>query len=178
MKVEVKPLSFLSKTIYMLNHGGLLLASIGNAGKPNVMTIGWGLIGTLWRKPVFTVAVRPSRYTYRLIEETGCFTVNVPAKGMKEVVKYCGTFTGRVHNKFMEKGLNTTPGITVIAPTIAECAINYECKVLYKVKVRPKTLTEEVCSKCYPKGNYHTLYFGEILKTLAQGYKEKHEVKR
>jgi len=97
MKVERALLSSLAETKYMLDHGGLLLASVGRDGRPNVMTIGWGLMGTLWARPVFVVAVRPSRYTHRLIEETGEFTVNVPRKGMEEIVEYCGTVSGRDH---------------------------------------------------------------------------------
>jgi hypothetical protein len=50
----------------------------------NVMTIGWALVGILWRKPVLMVAVRNSRHTFGLIEEADSFTVSVPTKGMKK----------------------------------------------------------------------------------------------
>ena len=45
------------------------------------------------------VLVRPSRYTYSLIEETGVFSVNVPTPEMKELVKVCGTRSGRELDK-------------------------------------------------------------------------------
>lgn len=44
----------------------------------NTMTIGWATIGYLWQRPVFMVAVRDSRYTFKLIEKTGNFTVTIP----------------------------------------------------------------------------------------------------
>jgi flavin reductase (DIM6/NTAB) family NADH-FMN oxidoreductase RutF len=135
--------------------------------KANVMTIGWGLIGILWGKPFFMVAVRPSRHTHNFIEETGDFTVNVPKKGMKDVVKYCGSVSGREHNKIKEKGLNLIPGKKVKSPIISECIIHYECKVAFKSKVIPKGLPRKIKWIYYPREDYHTLYFGEILATFA-----------
>jgi len=77
-KIEVSYTDYLKETNKMLGHGGLLLASTDAKGNPNAMTIGWGTIGIIWAKPIFVVLVRPSRYTYDLIEITNDFTVNVP----------------------------------------------------------------------------------------------------
>lgn len=166
-KVEGTPASYFGETNYMLNHGGLLLVSVGKDEKPNVMAIGWGLMGALWAKPAFMVAVRLSRHTHKLIEETGDFTVNVPNRGMDEVIEYCGTVSGREHDKFREKKLTPTPGKRVKSPIISECAIHYECKVIHKVEVEISRLPKEVLSAYYPFGDPHTLYFGEILSTYA-----------
>ena len=87
-----------------LQSPGLLVTSVGLDGQPNVMTIGWGLVGRMWRENVFMVAIRPSRHTFKLIEETNEFTVNVPADGMDETVAYCGKVSGREYNKFKERG--------------------------------------------------------------------------
>ena len=89
-KIEVPLASYAQETLHTLDHCGCLLVS-GNLEKANVMAIGWGLIGRLWGKTFFMVAVRPSRYTHEFIEEKGDFTVNVPRKGMEEIVDYCGT---------------------------------------------------------------------------------------
>jgi len=165
-KIEVSPTAYISQTVAMLNRCGLLLVS-GEMGRANVMTIGWGLLGHLWMGPFFIVPVRPSRYTHKFIEETGDFTVNVPKIGMEEIADYCGTVSGREHDKFREKGLTLMPGRCVKSPIIAECIIHYECKVAYKTKVISKRLPGNIISACYPHGNYHTLYFGEILSTYA-----------
>lgn len=82
-KIETDFLKYSDRTLETLNELGLLLVSIDSKEKPNVMTIGWGLIGIVWYKPIFMILVRPSRYTHKLIEETGDFTVNVPKKDMK-----------------------------------------------------------------------------------------------
>ncbi len=108
VKLKVPLTAYAEYTMQNLDSPGCLLVS-GKIKKANVMTIGWGLIGRLWGKTVFMVAVRPSRYTHKLIEETGDFTVNVPKKGMDKIVKYCGSITGKNHNKFKEKGLTLLP---------------------------------------------------------------------
>jgi len=131
------------------------------------MTVGWGLPGIIWEKPFFVVAVRPSRYTYQFIEDTGDFTVNVPKRGMEEIVTYCGSVSGRTHDKFKEKGLTTLRSKHVKSPIIEECIINYECKVAYKTEVAKEGLPSTILSSCYPSGDYHTLYFGEIVAVYA-----------
>ena len=165
-KTEISTFKFLDETIRRLNQTGLLLVS-GTSKKANVMTIGWGLPGILWGKPFFIVAVRPSRYTYQFIEETGDFTVNVPRRGMEETVNYCGTVSGRDHDKFKEKSLTPLPSKQVKSPIIEECIIHYECRVAYKTKVVREDLPSSILSSCYPSGDYHTLYFGEILAVYA-----------
>lgn len=41
----------------------------GHEGHFNSMVIGYGTMGTLWEKPIVTVYVAPSRYTYEFMEE-------------------------------------------------------------------------------------------------------------
>jgi len=165
-KAEASTFRFINETIKRLGQTGLLLVS-GTMEQANVMTIGWGLPRILWGKPFFIVAVRPSRYTYQFIEKTGDFTVNVPGRGMEEIVTYCGTVSGRNHDKFREKGLTAIPSKQVRSPIIGECTINYECKVAYKTRVVKEELPSTIISSCYPRGDYHTLYFGEIVAVHA-----------
>ena len=125
------------------------------------------MIDPLWSRPFFMVAVRPSRHAFRFIEKIGDFTVYVPGKGMEEIADYCGSVSGREHNKFEEKSLTLKPGKKVKSPTISECGVHYECKVSYKTRVIPSGLPQDILRDSYPSGNYHTLYFGEILCTSA-----------
>jgi flavin reductase (DIM6/NTAB) family NADH-FMN oxidoreductase RutF len=165
-KVDAHPTRYIKKTIDALSQTGLLLVS-GNSNKTNVMTIGWGLMGTLWGRPFFIVAVRPTRYTYQLIEETGEFTINVPTKNMKAIVSYCGMVSGRDHDKFIEKQLTLLPGKNVKSPVIAECIIHYECKVAFKTQFASPPLSNEEKTRLYPTGDYHKLYYGEIVASYA-----------
>ncbi len=162
-KRKVGYLECITETLKGFNEDRVLLVSQGNEGLPNVMTIGWGQVGVIWRKPIFTVLVRPSRYTYRLIEESGDFTVNVLPSSLKEVAQYCGTTSGRDHDKFKEKSLTAIPSLTVKAPVIQECLVHFECRIVYRNDLIPSELAAPLVSALYPKGDFHRLYFGEIL---------------
>lgn len=155
------------ETMDVLRNGGLLLASTKRSGESNLMTIGWGTIGSIWGKPMFIVLVRPSRYTREFIEDSGEFTVNVPAADMKKFVAFCGSKSGRDVDKLAEFSIATTPGRTVSSITIDACPVVYECKVVHKNDVIPAQLAGEIVSSAYPAGDFHRVYFGEILGTYA-----------
>ena len=55
---ELNYLDALRTTNEHLANGGVFLSVDGK--RPNTMTIGWASIGYMWKKPVFTVLVRPS----------------------------------------------------------------------------------------------------------------------
>lgn len=166
-KKEVGLDDFSTETTKVLARPGCLLVT-GDAEKHNVMTIGWGLVGKLWGRDVFMVAVRPSRHTFGMIEGSGEFTVNVPAKGMEKTVGVCGTKSGRDVDKFKECGLTALKSKHVGAPMIKECPINYECRVIYKERLVPERVPEKDKKDWYPKGDFHTIYFGEILAVHAE----------
>lgn len=147
---------------------GLLLVTAGRAKKPNAMTIGWGLVGTMWRQPSFAIAVRPSRYSYGLIEESGEFTVCLPAKGMDSVLEFCGDKSGRDVDKFKELKLTASPGNAVSIPHIAECPVHYECKTAFKTKLKPGQLIKALEDDVYTSGDYHVIYFGLIKGVYAE----------
>jgi flavin reductase (DIM6/NTAB) family NADH-FMN oxidoreductase RutF len=171
---KVENFSFITETDRLLRDEGLLLVSEGDDGKPNAMTIGWGLVGTMWSEPFFVVAVRLSRHTHKLIEEAGKFTVCLPSKGMTEALNVCGTKSGRDMDKLKELGLTARKGTAVEAPYIAECPVHYECEVAFKTQVEKGELKEELENRVYASGDYHTLYYGHIKGVYAvEGAKGK-----
>lgn len=129
----------------------------------NVMTIGWGSIGYIWGKPVFMVMVRHSRYTHQLLAQHGEFTVSIPTQDMKQALTYCGTKSGRDNDKFAGAHLTATPAQKVTVPVVDECGLFYECRVIYQQDMAPQGLTSTEKTKWYGGGDYHTLYFGEIV---------------
>ncbi|HVP92721.1 MAG TPA: flavin reductase family protein [Acidobacteriota bacterium] len=161
-----------AETMRKLNDPGLLLVSTNKHGENNVMAIGWGLIGVFFGKHVFLVSIDPSCYTHKFIEETGEFTVNVPQEGMNEIVKYCGEVSGREHEKFSECKLSLLKSRVVRPPVIGQCKLHYECRVVHKIDVIPRltplrffvrSIIAKVKGFLYLRGNYCSLYFGEIL---------------
>lgn len=164
---EVSYTRYLPETLSLLEDPGLFLVTQGREGRPNVMTIGWGTVGFIWGKPIFCVLVRPSRYSFRLLEEGRSFTVCVPSEAQYDALDFCGTHSGREREKFQECGLQTLPSLRVQAPGIVGCPVIYECQVVHWSDVVPEHLSQEVRADAYPKGDFHRVYFGEILVVRA-----------
>ena len=167
-KQDVAHDSYAVESTRTMHQTGLLLVTKAEDGKPNAMTIGWGTIGMIWSKPIFIVLVRPSRYTYGLLEETGEFTVNLMPPEMGPVVEFCGTASGRDHDKFAEKGLTATPAKQIATPIIEQSLVAYECKVVHKNDILPEALIEDIKDSAYSSGDFHRVYYGQILNVQAE----------
>ena len=80
--------------------------------------------------PMVMVGIVPSRYSYHLIKESGCFVVNLPEKSYKETFDYLGTVSKRDCDKLKEKNVRLENGKVVNAPLLADCPVNIECTVV------------------------------------------------
>jgi flavin reductase (DIM6/NTAB) family NADH-FMN oxidoreductase RutF len=167
-KIEIGPNDYAVEMLQALAHPGLLLVSLDKRNRPNAMTIGWGSVGIYWGEPIFIAPVRESRYTYRCLEHTRDFTVNVLPRKLAELGVFCGTVSGRDHDKFAEAGLTAVPGLRVKSPIIEECVLSYECEVVHSNDVVPKALAVNLKNRSYSKGDYHRLYFGRIVAVRAE----------
>ena len=116
---------------------------------------------------MWNVLVRPSRYTYGCIEQTGCFTVNVPTGEMANVCATCGSVSGRDVDKFAQTQLTPERASTVSAPAVAQCPLVYECEGVHSNDVLPQKLAGQIISGAYPQGDYPRVYFGKILASWA-----------
>jgi flavin reductase (DIM6/NTAB) family NADH-FMN oxidoreductase RutF len=91
--------------------GGALIApmppvmvSCGTMENPNIITIAWtGITNTI--PPKTYISVRPKRYSYPIIKESGGFVINLATAEMVRAVDYCGIYTGAKVNKFEKCGL-------------------------------------------------------------------------
>ena len=158
--------SNIEKTMNNLHKQGAFL-TVKHEEIVNTMTISWGNIGFEWNKPIFTVLVRKSRFTHELIEKTTEFSVSVPLScNLKQALVLCGTKSGRDIDKIKESGLTLRNGDSITAPSIEGCEMVYECKIVYKQDINPNLLSEEIKNKIYGDDDYHTLYYGEIVKVI------------
>lgn len=97
----------------------------------NIITIAWA--GTICTNPpMISISVRPERYSYHMIEETGDFVVNLTTEDLAYATDYCGVKSGREVDKFKELHLTAEKADYVQAPLIKECPVNIECKVVKK----------------------------------------------
>ncbi len=126
MKIERKPSTALLPTPVVL------VSVAGEDGAANVLTIAW--VGTVCSAPpMLSVAVRPSRYSWRLLNAARAFVVNIPSADLVREVDLCGMWSGVEHDKFGELGLTAQPASKVAAPLITECPINLECVVRHQL---------------------------------------------
>lgn len=147
---------------YLHKKGAFLTTKVGD--ETNTMTISWGSIGFVWGKPMFTVLVRKSRHTHKLIEKAGEFTLSLPLdENMKSALAICGSKSGRAMDKIKECNLELQEGKSVSTPVIKGCGVHYECKVVFKQDMAPNLLDESIDNNMYSKKDYHTVYYGEIV---------------
>jgi flavin reductase (DIM6/NTAB) family NADH-FMN oxidoreductase RutF len=148
--------------------GALLTTRVGD--EVNSMTIGWGMIGIEWKKPIFIAYVRQSRHTKKLLDANGEFTVNIPVGACdKNILAVCGKESGRDVNKIEKLGLTLIPGETVSVPAIAELPLTLECKVIYQQDQVLEAIEEGCRNRYYAEGtpndgDFHTAYYGLVTK--------------
>lgn len=166
MKREVNVWDYAGHIMQDIGKGILLTTQA--EGRVNTMTIGWGILGVQWAKPIFIALVRESRYTKQLLDKNGEFTVNVPlGKIDPQILAICGTKSGRDMDKIKELGLTLEDGMTVSVPAIKELPLTLECRVIYKQDQDPAAIDSAVDARFYTKGtknegDYHTAYYGEV----------------
>jgi len=166
-KLTIRYTDYFPDVMRRLREDGLLLATADASGKPNVMTIGWATIGSIWARPIMIVLVRPSRHSYSRLEEVPDFTVNVPPHELAEAVAYCGKASGRDRDKFADSGLRVAASRHVRAPIIEQCVIHYECRAVHRNDLVPAAITQAIVDQFYPRGDFHRVYFGEIVAAYA-----------
>lgn len=116
----------------MLNPVPAVMVSMADQnGKANIITVAWA--GTVCTNPpMVSISVRPERYSYHILEETGEFVINLTTEKLVKACDYCGVTSGRDVDKFAQMKLTPLPMEHVKAPGIAECPVNMECHIVEK----------------------------------------------
>lgn len=108
-------------------------------GRPNIFTVAW--TGTVCSNPpMVSISVRPERYSYHCIEETGEFVINLTTKKLTYAADFCGVKSGRDVDKFREMRLTPISGREVKAPLIAESPVCLECRVKQTITLGSHTM--------------------------------------
>ncbi|MFW6134561.1 MAG: flavin reductase family protein [Elusimicrobiota bacterium] len=113
----------------------------------NIMVAGW-VMRTSNNPPMVAVSVGHTRYTHKLLDKYSEYVLSYPVKGQEEIIEFCGTESGKEHDKFKELKLETSPGKKVNLPIINEARVNFECKIVNKVKTGD-----------------HTVFIGEVISS-------------
>lgn len=129
----------------------------------NLMQIGWGYIGYMWKKPSMIIAVRHSRHSYEVLKNSDEFTVCIPKEGeFEEQLKICGTKSGRNYDKVKECSLEMAEGEKISVPHIKGCD-SYECRIMYRQSIDSELLDKDIHEMSYRNNDYHVMIYGEIV---------------
>ncbi len=182
----------------------VMVSVSGKDGKNNILTIAWA--GTVCSDPpMVSISVRPERYSYHMLKETGEFVINLTTKELAFATDYCGVKSGRDVDKFRKLHLTPLPAKVVQAPLIAESPVNIECQVtevkplgthdMFLAKVaavhvdetymdeKNKFHLEEAEPIVYSHGAYYTIgnllgTFGYSVKSTSKAHAKGHFAKK
>lgn len=115
-------------------------------GKPTYTTVGAG--GCACLDPVLCVSLMNTHYITEGIAKSGYFSVNIPSSSLVKETDFCGMVSG----KNTDKSTLFTPFSDVAgeAPMIAECALNFLCRVCDAKEIRG-----------------FTMFFGDVVAAFA-----------
>ena len=126
-----------------------VILSCKNGDKTNLITVAW--TGNICSEPAMAyVSIRPGRYSYKLVKESGEFVLNLCDASMVKAVDICGAYTGSRTDKWKKAGLTPEQASKVDAPLIKESPVSIECKV----------------KEIIPLGS-HDLFIGEVVAVDA-----------
>jgi len=124
----------------------VLVSCKSKEGKSNIITLAWaGVVCS--DPPMIGISIRPHRFSYKIIEDSGEFVVNIPTKDLLKETDICGTISGKDVDKFSKTKLTPIQAEKVRSPMIEECPVNIECVVRKKI----------------PLGVHH-LFIGEVVQ--------------
>lgn len=138
----------------ILNPVPVVMVSSGSKDdKANIMTVAWA--GTVNSEPpMVSVSIRKSRYSHKLISETGEFVINLVSKSLCKACDYCGVRGGENEDKFKTCGLTPVKAAGLeYAYAIKEAPVSISCVV--------KSVTEL---------GSHDMFIGEIKSVTADSY--------
>ncbi len=181
----------------MLSPVPAVMVSCGTMDAPNIITIAW--TGILSSDPPKTyVSIRPERFSYPMIKESGEFVINLTTEAIVRAADFCGVRSGKNVNKFKECHLTPVPSTEISAPMIGEAPVSLECRVtdvvplgthdmfiadIVGVHIDPALLDEKGALHlekaglvAYSHGNYFAL--GKKLGDFGYSVRKKSTIKR
>ncbi len=166
--IEIKATEIKENAIQLFDQKWALVTA-GVPGEVNTMTISWGSLGELWNRPVVTVYVSSSRYTYEFMEKNDHFTVCFFPPKCHQALQYLGTHSGRDSDKIAESRLNLE-WLESGLPSFEEADMIIEARKIYGYPFDEKGFGD-VPAQFYSSGRMgvHSVYVGEIEHVLVRG---------
>ncbi len=105
-----------------------VMVTCGDMENSNIITVAWtGIVNS--DPPKTYISLRPERYSYGIIKDSGEFAINLTTTHIVKWADYLGVHTGRKIDKFKKSGLTKERAREVSCPLIAESPLSLECRV-------------------------------------------------
>ena len=76
----------------------VMVSTADTKGRDNIITVAW--TGTVCTDPAMLyISVRPERYSYHMLRESGEFVVNLTTERLAKAADWCGVRSGRDTDK-------------------------------------------------------------------------------
>lgn len=107
----------------------VLVSCRGLNGEENVLAVAY-CGNCSFDPPMVMVGIVPSRYSYNLIKESGCFVVNLATTAYEDTFNYLGNNSKRDGDKIKAKNVQLEDGKVVAAPILVDCPVSIECTIV------------------------------------------------
>jgi flavin reductase (DIM6/NTAB) family NADH-FMN oxidoreductase RutF len=110
----------------------VIVSCRGKNGENNALVVAY-CCNCSYDPPMVMVGIVPSRHSYHLVKESGCFVVNLVSKEYSEIYNYLGSHSGRDENKLLKMNVKTAEALKINAPILLDCPVNIECRVVESI---------------------------------------------
>ena len=163
---RISPDKIPGNIIKMLTEDWMLITA-GNDQEFNMMTAGWGGLGSMFGKPVAFCFIAPTRHTYKLMEKGDTYTLTFYTETYREALNICGSKSGKDTDKVKETGLTpiTTPSGS---KAFSEAWLVIECKKLISQSITPEAIDNKALKEEWAGKQLHKMFIGEIINVWVK----------
>lgn len=162
---EINPKQFIVSPFACIGDDWMLITARKD-GQVNTMTASWGGLGVMWGKNVAMIVVRPSRYTKAFVDAADTFSLSFLPSAYRKQLNYLGSVSGRDEPKIERSGLTVVDDDGT--PCFAQADRILICRKIFAQVYDPQCFMDPAIDACYPDKDYHTLYYGEVMKILLK----------
>ena len=145
----------------LLTPGCVTLISVGNSDESNLFPVAWTM-AVRKAPPMVAILSGKSHYSYKFIQETGEFGLNIPDITLAEAVLKSGKISGaEVDDKFSYAGLTPQTAQAIKAPLVSEAVARMECRIAQidnlgaSALIIAQILQAEVREDCFDNGKWN-----------------------
>ena len=165
-EIEIKDIEKYKNSFDLFSEG-TLAAARSNNNIENALTIGWGALGILWRKPCCTIYINKKRYSKSIFDNASGFSVSFFDEASKEpLMNYYGKLSGRDVDKMNEGPFKVIHDQETGIPYFDNASLVIICEKMASSDFDINLINENNIVEWYKRDGVHTIYYGKIIKVL------------